>query len=58
MAFIARCPVCQKTKKVDSRTKYYFKCDNCQIAIELKPNIIAKSFTLPRKEEEFVIVED
>ena len=49
MAFIVKCPICGKMKKVDSRVKNYFKCDSCQIAIELNPNILGKSFVLPRK---------
>jgi len=48
MAYLVKCPICGKIKKIDSRTQHYFKCDNCHIAIELKPNIIAKSFVLPR----------
>lgn len=52
MAYIVKCPICGKIKKVDSRVKYYFKCDWCHIAVELKSNIIAKSFVLPRKEKE------
>lgn len=58
MAYLVKCPICGKTKKLDSRVKYYFRCDSCQIAIELKPNVIAKSFVLPKKEEKFVEIID
>lgn len=49
MACLVKCPICQKTKKLDSRTKHYFRCDWCHIAIEVKPNILGESFVLPRK---------
>lgn len=49
MAYLAKCPICGKIKKIDSRVRNYFICDCCNIAIELNPNIIAKSFVLPRK---------
>jgi len=58
MAYMAKCPICGRTKKLDSKVKYFFRCNGCNMAIELKPNVIGKSFVLPRKEEEMVKIID
>jgi endogenous inhibitor of DNA gyrase (YacG/DUF329 family) len=52
MAYLVKCPICGLTKKIDSRVKHYFRCYRCNMQIELKPNIIAESFVLPKKEKD------
>jgi hypothetical protein len=52
MVYMAKCPICGLTKKIDSRVKHYFRCYRCNMQIELKPNIIGKSFVLQKKEKD------
>jgi transposase-like protein len=56
MAYIVKCPICGSTKKIDGRVKHFFRCYRCNVQIELKPNIIAESFVLPKKDKENTVI--
>jgi len=50
MAIVVKCPICGRIKKLDKRTKYFFRC--CGVSHPIQPNVITTTWEKPLKSNE------